>query len=149
VRRFLWYATFLLYAGGVVGVTVFPIHPRPPSYWAEPWWGVFHWIPGDVDGPSFVLNVIMFIPYGVLAPLLWRATDSVRRMARLALLSSAGIETVQFVLGVWPGSRRTVDVNDLIANTGGALIGLLLLRLALPYPSQREQVRRGSPAPTG
>jgi iron(III) transport system permease protein len=29
-----------------------------------------HLIPGDVDGPSFVLNVIMFIPLGVLLPLL-------------------------------------------------------------------------------
>lgn len=134
-RSFL--LTFIAYAWGVLAVTMLPIHARPASYWGEPWWAVFHWIPGDVDGPSFVLNVIMFIPYGVLAPLIWRGLDSARTLARVALLSSAGIETVQLILGVTIGSRRTVDVNDLIANTGGALIGLVLLRLAVPYATQR------------
>jgi glycopeptide antibiotics resistance protein len=133
---------FLGYALAVLAITILPIHPRPESYWlGEPWWTMLHWIPGDVDAPSFVLNVIMFIPFGVLAPLLWRAFDSVPAMALLAAASSSGIESAQFVIGVTLGSRRTVDINDLIANTGGALIGLWLLRLALPYPHQRRIVR--------
>ncbi len=137
-RRLITATIGILYALSVAAVTVLPIRPRPPGYWAgEPWWTVFHYIPFDVDTPSFVLNVIMFVPFGVLLPLLWRVTDAVRRMAVTATCASAGIEVVQFVIGVTLGSRRTVDVNDLIANTAGALLGLLVLRLAVPAPEHR------------
>jgi glycopeptide antibiotics resistance protein len=131
----------ILYVLGVVALTVFPLRPRPPGYWTgEPWWTVIHWIPFDVDVPSFVLNVIMFVPFGVLLPLLWRTTDAVRRMTVAAACASGGIELVQFVIGLTLGSRRTVDVNDLIANTAGALLGLLVLRLAVPSPAHRGAV---------
>ncbi len=138
----------ILYLLGVVILTVFPFRPRPSGYWAgEPWWTVIHWIPFDVDVPSFVLNVIMFVPLGVLLPLLWRTTDAVRRMAVAAACASGGIELVQFVIGLTTGSRRTVDVNDLIANTAGALLGLLVLRLAVPSPAHRAAVTsRRAPA---
>ncbi len=133
----------LLYGLGVVAVTVFPIRPRPPGYWTgEPWWTVIHWVPFDVDGPSFVLNVIMFVPFGVLLPLLRRSADAVGRMAATAVCASAAIEIAQFVIGLTLGSRRTVDVNDLIANTAGALLGLLVLRLAVPAPEHRAAAGR-------
>ena len=130
----------LLYAVGVVAITIFPIRPHPASYWAdEPFAEIFHWIPGDVDGPSFTLNVIMFVPFGILLPLLWPATDAYRRIALYATAASAAIELVQLVLGVTVGSRRTVDVNDLIANAAGALAGLLILRLAVPSAVHRAR----------
>ena len=129
----------ILYAAAVLAVTVFPIRPRPPGYWVgEPWWTVFHWIPFDVDAPSFILNIILFVPLGVLLPLLWRPADALRRVAVTAACASGGIELVQLVIGLTLGSRRTVDVNDLIANTGGALVGLLLLRLAVPSAAHRR-----------
>ena len=128
----------VLYAMGVVALTIFPIRPRPASYWAdEPFAEIFHWLPGDVDGPSFTLNVIMFVPFGILLPLLWPATDGYRRIALYATAASASIELVQLLLGVTIGSRRTVDVNDLIANAAGALLGLLILRLAVPSAAHR------------
>jgi glycopeptide antibiotics resistance protein len=132
-------ATILfLYGLGVVALTVFPVRPRPAGYWVgEPWWTVFHWIPFVVDAPSFVLNVIMFVPLGVLLPLLWPAADRVRRLAVAAACASLTIELTQFVIGLTVGSRRTVDVNDLIANTAGALLGLLVLRLAVPVRAHR------------
>ncbi len=137
-------ATILfLYGLGVVAITVFPVRPRPPGYWVgEPWWTVIHWIPFDVDTPSFVLNVIMFVPFGVLVPLLWRAADGVRRLAAVAACASLTIELTQLVIGLTVGSRRTVDVNDLIANTAGALLGLLVLRLAVPVREHRTVLVR-------
>jgi glycopeptide antibiotics resistance protein len=141
-------ALFALYAAGVVAITIFPIRARPAAYWAgEPWTTMLHWQPGDVDGPSFVLNVIMFVPLGVLAPLLWPRLDTVRRIAGHAVAASLAIETVQLVLGLTLGSRRTVDVNDLIANTGGALLGLLILRLALPSAAHRATCVAGRRPP--
>jgi glycopeptide antibiotics resistance protein len=132
-------ATILfLYGLGVVALTVLPVRPRPAGYWVgEPWWTVIHWTPFVVDAPSFVLNVIMFVPLGVLLPLLWPAADGVRRLAVTAASASLTIELTQFVIGLTVGSRRTVDVNDLIANTAGALLGLLVLRLAVPVRAHR------------
>ena len=142
MRAKITFTTLFVYASAVIAVTVLPIHHHRPGYWTgAPWWTVFRWIPGDVDAPSFVLNVIMFIPYGVLLPLLWRATDSGRRLALAAVAASASIELLQFVLGITLGSRRMVDINDLIANTAGALVGLAILRLALPPAAHRRLIR--------
>jgi glycopeptide antibiotics resistance protein len=146
VRRRVTITVLLLYAASVVALTVFPIRVRSAAYWAdEPWRTMIHLIPGDVDGPSFVLNVIMFIPLGVLLPLLWPRLDRVRRLAACAATASLAIELTQFALGMTLGSRRTVDVNDLIANTGGALLGLLILRLAVPSPRHRATCVAGTP----
>ncbi|GID98431.1 VanZ family protein [Amorphoplanes digitatis] len=146
MRRRLTITVFILYAVSVVAVTVFPIRVRPAAYWADdPWRTMVHLVPGDVDGPSFVLNVIMFIPFGVLLPLLKPHLDAVRRLAVHAATASLAIELTQFALGMTLGSRRTVDVNDLIANAGGALLGLLILRLAVPSPRHRAACVAGSP----
>jgi glycopeptide antibiotics resistance protein len=143
VRR--WVTALLLvgYAVAVVAVTIFPITPHPPSYWAgEPWWTMLHYIPFVVDAPSFVLNVIMFVPFGVLVPLRWPRADAFGRLLGYAAAASAAIELTQLVLGLTIGSRRTVDINDLIANTTGALAGLLVLRLAVPLPEHRAAISR-------
>lgn len=149
VPRRVTITILFLYAMGVIALTVFPVRVHSAAYWAdEPWSTMIHWMPGDVDGPSFVLNVIMFVPLGILLPLLWPLVDTVRRIAAYAAAASLSIELIQLVLGLTLGSRRTVDVNDLIANTGGALIGLLILRLALPSPVHRATCVAGrSPSP--
>jgi glycopeptide antibiotics resistance protein len=145
--RRLTVTILLLYAAGVVAVTVFPIQVHPAAYWTgEPWWTVLRWKAGEVDAPSFILNVIMFVPLGVLVPLLRPSLDAVRRLAGLAAAASLGIEVTQFLLGVTLGSRRTVDVNDLIANTAGALLGLLILRLAVPSRQHRAGCAAGKPS---
>jgi glycopeptide antibiotics resistance protein len=137
-RRLLTVLTLIGYAVGVAGITLFPITPRPAGYWAgEPWWTMLRWVPFEVDAPSFTLNVIMFVPFGLLVPALWPRADAVRRLALRAACASLAIESAQFALGMTLGSRRTVDVNDLIANPAGALIGLLVFRLAVPLAAHR------------
>lgn len=141
MRRIV-HGTLALYALGVLAVTLLPIRPHPADYWAgEPFARMVHLVPGDVDWPSFILNVIMFIPFGVLLPLFHPAADRYGRIASLAVTASALIELAQLTLGLTLGSRRTVDVNDLIANLAGALLGLLILRLAVPAPAHRELAR--------
>ncbi|GAA2613066.1 VanZ family protein [Paractinoplanes durhamensis] len=141
MRRFL----LLAYAIGVIAVTIFPIRPHPSAYWAgQPWWTMIHYIPFVVDAPSFVLNVIMFVPVGVLLPLQWPRTDAYRKIFGHALVASGCIELTQLILGLTLGSRRTVDINDLIANTAGALAGLAALRLAVPHKAHRAALSRAS-----
>jgi glycopeptide antibiotics resistance protein len=150
-RRRITTQTLILYAAGVLAVTLLPLRMHPPSYWAdEAWWTMLRYIPGSVDAPSFTLNVIMFIPLGVLLPQLWPRLDAFRRLALWSAGASLSIELAQLVLGLTVGSRRTVDINDLIANTAGALVGLFILRLAVPTPAHRAATPRtvsASPAP--
>jgi glycopeptide antibiotics resistance protein len=139
-RRLALASTFLLYALAVALITVVPDRRRLPAYWQDPGWTMLQLIPFRVEALSFALNVVLFVPFGVLVPLLWRSADSFRRLAAWALAASAAIETTQLVLDVTLDSHRTVDVNDLMANTVGALLGLLVLHLALPQAADRARV---------
>jgi glycopeptide antibiotics resistance protein len=146
LRRTVSALLLLVYALAVVAATIFPIRPHPHTYWAaSPWWTMIHYIPLVVDAPSFVLNIVMFVPFGILPPVLWPRLDSVRRLAAYAAGASLTIELTQLVLGLTVGSRRTVDINDLIANTAGALAGLLVLRVAVPDPRHRALIAPHGP----
>lgn len=70
-----------------------------------------------------VLNVALFVPLGWLAPALWPKYGGWRQLAGLGFGVSLLIEVIQIF------SFRLTDVDDLIANTAGALLGLALYRL--------------------
>jgi hypothetical protein len=122
-------ATFWIYVAAVAAVTVTPtgVHRRHP----DSWWIVVQLVPLHVPPVSFVLNIVMFVPFGVLAPLLWPRADGIGRVAALSLAASTVIELIQLVLWLTLGNYRTVDVNDLIANTVGGVLGLIAMRFAL------------------
>lgn len=67
---------------------------------------------------SFVLNIFLFLPLGFLCPLISRRYQSVKNIFFTGLGLSFTIETVQlFTL------YRATDIDDLITNTVGALVG--------------------------
>ena len=61
-------------------------------------------------------NILMFVPIGCFTALLWRGGGWWRSVL-IGLMTSGGIEAVQFFIG-----RRT-DIDDIILNTSGALLG--------------------------
>ena len=68
-------------------------------------------------------NVAIFIPLGLLPPILWKRWRSGWKTAVLCLLCSLFIESLQLFIG------RSVDVDDLILNTLGGLLGYGLFAL--------------------
>ena len=82
---------------------------------------------------NIVGNIVMFIPLGFLVPLLDRRHDSFGRIALLGLICSAAIESLQYLT-----ASRSADIDDLMLNTLGAVIGHGLLaagrRLRLQTP---------------
>ncbi|WP_204911996.1 VanZ family protein [Microlunatus spumicola] len=80
-----------------------------------------------IDPPSFLLNVVMTLPLGALLPLLLRVRG-VPAVALVGLAVSTSIELGQGVGDVVLGMQRTVDVNDLVANVSGTVLGLLCFR---------------------
>lgn len=69
---------------------------------------------------SMILNVVMFIPLGFLLPLLWKEYQSLVRTAIIGFCFSCGIEFCQLF------NRRVSDVDDLLMNTLGAILGWLI-----------------------
>ncbi|MDP4093236.1 MAG: VanZ family protein [Bacillota bacterium] len=71
-------------------------------------------------------NIAMFIPFGLLFPLLWGEKFKGLKVTILSgILLSFSIEVLQFIEGNVFHSllSRSSDINDIILNTLGALIG--------------------------
>ncbi|MDE5558724.1 MAG: VanZ family protein [Ruminococcus sp.] len=67
------------------------------------------------------LNIILFIPLGFLLPMISERFRSLWITAVIGFIFSAGIETMQYITG-----RGLTEVNDVINNTAGALVGYIL-----------------------
>ena len=66
------------------------------------------------------LNILLFVPFGYLLPLLRKRADRWRKVVLCGFVLSLGIELIQLVthLGMF-------DLDDLMNNTLGALLGWL------------------------
>jgi glycopeptide antibiotics resistance protein len=67
---------------------------------------------------NFVGNLVAFMPIGLIPPLIPRRRMTAWHVALFCLFVSAIIEVGQYVSG-----RRVADVDDLILNTLGGLLG--------------------------
>lgn len=116
---------------GVPWLTVLPAHPFPGQ--------VVH---GNVIpfhtlatylrnlGSSFWIrnalgNLALLLPLGVLGPVAIPALDRWWRIALLALLISTAIELTQLAI-----PDRSADIDDVIVNVVGALLGYVLFAVA-------------------
>lgn len=72
-------------------------------------------------------NVLLFLPIGLLLPLGWRG-QSWKTIALTGALVSLAIEIAQWVLGTgW------LDLQDVLTNTMGSLLGFAVYRRLPPY----------------
>lgn len=69
---------------------------------------------------SMFLNIILFMPLGFLLPFLWKEYNNWKRTALTGLAFSFGIEFCQLF------NRRVSDIDDLLMNTLGTVIGWIL-----------------------
>lgn len=96
-----------------------------------------------------LLNVALFVPFGLIARRFWNRGPAVSIL--LGALASLAIETTQLtgVWGLYECAYRVADVDDLIANTLGAAIGVLLAPVLLAWmPSARSlKATRSTPRP--
>lgn len=89
-----------------------------------------------------LFNVVLFIPVGILAVRWARANIFVGTLIGAAL--SLLIEATQFtgIWGIYTCAYRVADVDDLLVNTAGALIGAVLAYLPifafLSGPNERD-----------
>ncbi len=86
-----------------------PVHPRPMLIGPPP---------GQLG--DLVLNVVLFVPLGLLADRLARGRMSIWRIALIGAAVSVGLEATQLFI---PGRYSTG--SDVVANGAGALLGAL------------------------
>lgn len=126
--RFATLTAFVLYLLAVLHLVLFPIEVDFGSYASENL-GYINAIPLlTADLRSFLSSVILMVPLGVFLPLLSPTSLSVKTIARQTFKLSLAIELTQFLTNVILGSARLPDVNDVIANTLGGVLGYLLFK---------------------
>lgn len=159
-RRFLGAAGLSVYGVALVAYTLLPL-PDPSLLKCGPGGSTFQAIPfqflDDIQRETsglgitgtltsratlqVVFNVVLFIPWGVIARryLSWNIAVSTLTDA----LASGLIEATQFtgLWGLYDCAYRLADVDDLITNALGALIGALIAPLVLWFMPQRRELR--------
>ncbi len=76
-----------------------------------------------VNGPiDTLLNIVLFIPFGFLVPLLYKKYYKPNKIVLLGFMFSLSIETIQmFGMG-------STDINDLITNVIGTFLGCCIYK---------------------
>jgi glycopeptide antibiotics resistance protein len=124
LRTLVWRLAFVAYLALVVTVTFFPFvvsigGPRLP------WQDGVNLEPGRSFALiSYKLNILMTVPLGFLLP---RVTPirNVFAVTAVGMLTSTAIELLQLAQRILLGGTRATDVDDVIANTAGTLVGVL------------------------
>ena len=82
----------------------------------------------DVSGEllvNLIGNFAMFIPTGIMTPMIYKSRNSLGKVVCTGAAISLAIEILQL-----PFAVRTSDVDDLILNTAGCLVGYGIYALA-------------------
>ncbi|WP_077618245.1 VanZ family protein [Bacillus sinesaloumensis] len=122
---------FLISVLWIIGMTIFPIeigipHTYGPSNNFVPFSSI-----KDLMNHSYFMvplrniagNIILFVPLGAMLTLKFATLNSVLKVGLVGLLISVCIEFIQLLLPI-----RDMDVDDIILNTLGTLIGFLVIR---------------------
>ncbi|GHE98342.1 VanZ family protein [Streptomyces fumanus] len=137
-----------LYVGAVLSITIFPLWIYGGIYRNEaPWTNQIQLIPLLMADVTMIPNVVMFVPLGFLLPLLCHRLTGARTVAFCAL-ASLGIELAQLLQYIALGNGRAVDINDLIANTFGGLLGYAALRTVRRTAAARAALKKSSRSPS-
>ncbi|MEU6657431.1 VanZ family protein [Streptomyces sp. NPDC046821] len=132
-----------VYIAGVLGFTFFPFHIMYGRYAdAVVWYDQVNWAFLITLDPSAVPNVIMTIPLGMLLPLVSGKITSAWRALAFGAVFSLTIEVSQVLGCVLFNNYRGADVNDVLVNALGCVLGYGIVRLAVRTSFLGDMLRR-------
>lgn len=130
-----------VYAAGIVANTIFPIFLDKPARSAH--WSMF--ITGTpiigYEVGDALMNICVFVPVGVLVPLVAPRLSSVRVLL-VATVLSAVMEVSQYATAHLLNGGHVADVNDWLFNVVGAGLGYGLLVALSRVPSIARPIAR-------
>lgn len=130
--RIILFILFSLYIAGVYHMTGLPdiyYHRYEPNIYLLAFLGIAD------DVRNSILNVLLFMPMGLALPMLWDSFRSIPKTALFGLVTSLVIELMQIF------TFRTTDINDLITNVLGTVLGWIL---AEKIPCRKNACKAGS-----
>ncbi|MGE7185701.1 VanZ family protein [Peribacillus sp. NPDC006672] len=96
----------------------------------------------DSEGmTTYILNIILFVPLGFLLPTIWSLFRSLKKVACTGLFFSLAIELSQLL------NSRITDIDDLLMNTLGAVVGYLIYRVLFVMVLKRGEIKTDSKSP--
>ena len=122
IKKTAAYIIFILYLTAMCFLVGFPSVTGIKIGWSYnfiPFYGMLN------DITNSYLNVLLFIPLGIFVPCLWPEYRSMMKTVGLGLMTSLGIEILQIF------TFRATDINDVITNVAGTMIGYLIGRLII------------------
>jgi len=136
VVRTLFWVAIILYISVLIELFFFPI-PCYPSEWAvgrEYTKPSMNFVPfvNILSTQPFVIvrnlfgNILVFVPLGFLVPYMMKSEKKIKKTLIIVVLSSIGVELIQFIgsFMIFRMDWKVVDIDDLIMNTIGGLIGI-------------------------
>lgn len=135
--KVLLFAFFIIYIVIVFGATMLgrgdfygntKIYPLFYSY--KDAWNDF----SMTEWRNIILNILMFVPFGFLLPILLKKTDAFWKVSLLGFTLTLLIEGTQLLL-----KRGIFEPDDLLGNTVGAMIGYGIYRLGKYIVSKKKQ----------
>lgn len=119
---------FYIYTLSVIKFTLLPLpientfidmyRTDDNSFWVN-----YNFIPFSDLGKSFFLNIILFVPYGFGIKYITKKGNIFMH----AVLAGTCIETMQAIISLLIGANyRSIDINDIMANGFGVIIGYML-----------------------
>jgi glycopeptide antibiotics resistance protein len=77
-----------------------------------------------IGSTQVIGNLVMLLPLGIYIPLLFPKLSGFFRVFIICLLVSVSIELMQLITNV-----RSTDIDDVILNTSGAVVGYIIYKL--------------------
>ncbi|WP_407639594.1 VanZ family protein [Anaerobacillus alkalidiazotrophicus] len=74
---------------------------------------------------------MLLLPLGLYLPLLFERLRNLKLTIFIAFFTSASIESIQLIKGLTIGSIRTFNVDDIILNTSGAILGYFIFKIII------------------
>lgn len=81
-------------------------------------------------------NIIIFVPFGILLAEIFPKTRNILKMLGITFATSFFVEFIQFFIG------RSVDIDDLILNLLGSVIGYFIWKKILRFKFAKKNRRR-------
>lgn len=88
----------------------------------------------SIDITAYLLNILLFIPLGLLTPILWKKMNKLTNIIGVGFLFTMLIEISQLL-----NNRRT-DIDDILLNIFGVVIGFALFKLWDKFTKSKFQM---------
>ena len=144
IKKIIISSLFYFYIISILAVTIFPIPIQGLKEIGLYGWDNNNFIPFvsilDIsfnDNLSVIIkikqiigNIVLFIPMGFFIPFIWKSKNNFRKALSIGILCSFSIELLQYIISLLLGfNYKVTDVDDILLNTLGFIIGFLLYKL--------------------